>query len=148
MMVSLAYSHKGAVVVDKCIQRRLFTVTQGQDLVSHDPNLIVYAGVDGMFGHFNLFIVGFLHRHPSVSNLLIDLSSGVCTDEQILNNKCRRYVVGGFEFLKTTSHLKRCYGFLIDGDFALRWKDQCEAARHHSPLTISNLSFVLFCGLF
>ena len=42
------------------------------------------------------------------------------------------YSVEGFEFLKTTGHLKRCYGFLIDGDFALRWKDQCEAARHHS----------------
>ena len=43
-------------------------------------------------GHFNLFIVGFLHRDPSVSNLLIDLSSGVCTDEQISNNYCWRYV--------------------------------------------------------
>lgn len=126
----MVYSHNGPVVVEKRIQRRLSTLAQGLDLVGHDLNLIVYAGVDGMIGHLNLFIAGFLHRDPSVGNVLIDLSSGVRTDEQILNHDCVR--LDKFEFLKTTGHLKRCYGYLIDGDLAIRWKDQHEAPRHRS----------------
>ena len=108
-LLSMVYSHNGPVVVEKRIQRRLSTLAQGLDLVGHDLDLIVYAGVDGMIGssirhlfclpmltfctgHLNLFIAGFLHRDPSVGNVLIDLSSGVRTDEQILNHDCVRYV--------------------------------------------------------
>ncbi|ETW78926.1 hypothetical protein HETIRDRAFT_410806, partial [Heterobasidion irregulare TC 32-1] len=126
----MVYFHNGPVVVEKRIQRRLFTLTQGQDLVGHDLDLIGYAGVDGMIGHLNLFIAGVLHRDPSVGNLLIDPNPGVRTDEQIFNNNCLR--PDKFEFLKTIGHLKRCYGYLIDSDLAIRWKDQREAARHRS----------------
>ena len=73
----MVYSHNGPVVVEKRIQRRLSTLAQGLDLVGHDLNLIVYAGVDGMIGSSirHLFCLPML----TFGMLLLQAYCGECT---------------------------------------------------------------------
>ncbi|KAJ7577406.1 hypothetical protein C8J56DRAFT_1061062 [Mycena floridula] len=119
----------------------IFLGTEGISLYDEkDPVKIVYALVDGMIGHLNLYLKNFLHRDPSVGNILMLKSVQKRSAAQIAKNAFHAQMVNtshSFEFL--SPHLKNCMGVIIDGDMAVRLGGPREKAKHGwgTPLFMS-----------
>ncbi len=47
--------------------------------------------------------------------------------------------IDSFEFLKNHRHARRCFGLIIDGDMAVKWKEDREGGRHASVCSFACL---------
>ncbi|KAJ7584379.1 hypothetical protein C8J56DRAFT_950898 [Mycena floridula] len=107
----------------------VFFETGGESLKTvKEPIELVYVLVDSIIGHLNCFLKKILHRDPSYGNILRLNVVEMRTDSDISKNAFASDA--RFDFL--APHLKKCMGFIIDGDLAVRLGVPREQAQRSS----------------
>ncbi|KAH8108714.1 hypothetical protein DFH11DRAFT_1069847 [Phellopilus nigrolimitatus] len=117
------------------IRNYLITSTKGESLIGAEPYDIARAAVDGIIGHLNLFLLGYLHQNVSCDNVLkmpevVQLSRDDIQKTNICFSHPNLQKIGKFDFLM--EHMNERLGFIVDDDEAVEWRKGREAGRHRS----------------
>ncbi|KAH8119828.1 hypothetical protein DFH11DRAFT_1754236 [Phellopilus nigrolimitatus] len=122
-------------IVEPRVQNYLIALTEGESLVGAEPYDIGHAAVDGIIGHFNLFLNGHLHRDVSSGNVL-RMPKVVQRSRDYIQkmNACFSHpkVQNTGEFIFLLEYMSECLGFINDGDQAIEWRKDRESGRHRS----------------
>ncbi|KAH8108716.1 hypothetical protein DFH11DRAFT_1070053 [Phellopilus nigrolimitatus] len=133
--VQICNEYYGMQSIGRLVQNYLATSTEGESLLGAEPYDIARAAVDGMIGHLNLFLIGYLHQDISCDNVLrmpevVQLIRGDIQKTNSCLSHPKLQKTGELNFL--SEHMNECLGFIIDGDQAVEWRKGREAGRDRS----------------
>ncbi|KAH8108726.1 hypothetical protein DFH11DRAFT_1070480 [Phellopilus nigrolimitatus] len=122
-------------VIEPRVQNYWIISTKGESLIGAKPYDIARAALDGIIGHFNLFLIGYLHQDVSYDSIYkmpkaVQRSRDDIQKTNICFSHPKLQKTSKFNFL--LEHMSECSGFIVDGDQAVEWRKGREAGRHRS----------------